>query len=80
MNLFYEALGYTEEMRLNGIEPEVFRWSEYIKENAVQSPVCLQSHIIEYLNKHSEKFREKYERDYERWAGSCSPENFRDSE
>jgi hypothetical protein len=78
LNEFYSALGYTDEMQKAGIEPEVFRWQEYSKDSAVESPFCLQSRIAVYLNKHSSTFREKYGREYDRWAGSCPPDIFRE--
>lgn len=77
---FYRALGYTDEMRIAGIEPEVFRWSQYTKDDAVKSPFCLQSLIIEYLNQHSEDFRKQYGRDYASWIGTCASENLRDTD
>lgn len=77
---FYSALGYTDKMREAGIEPELFRWSEYTKDGAVKTVFCLQAHIIAYLHKYSAMFREKYGRDYISWLRSCTPENFRDAE
>jgi hypothetical protein len=38
---FYRLLGYTEEMHLSGIEPEVFVWHCYHKDNCLKTEACL---------------------------------------
>jgi hypothetical protein len=48
-----------------GILPDEFIWEEYVKDCAVNFESCLQMHIIEYLNKHSTIFKEKYDNQYE---------------
>ena len=79
LDIFYQALGYTREMQRAGIEKEFYRWSEFTKDHAIESPACLQNKIIEYLKIHSKLFLEKFASEYESWAGSCAPENLRDT-
>jgi hypothetical protein len=59
LNEFYAAFGYTKEINKTGILPEEFIWEEYIKDGASHTE-CMQTHLIEYLNIHSGKFRSKY--------------------
>jgi len=77
---FYKALGYTEELIKAELKQEGFSWTDYHSDNAVKANFCLQPKIIEYLNKHSEKFREKYGNQYASWAGSCTSDKISDSE
>jgi len=74
MNEFYYALGYTDDMHENGIEPEFYRWSVFSKDNSIKSAFCLQNKIAAYLNKHSASFRGKYGAAYE----GCASENLQD--
>ena len=60
INEFYEALGYTAEIRRAGLLADEFIWAEYRKDGCAKSGVCLQAKIIEYLNKHSALFAQKY--------------------
>ncbi|MDP3088267.1 MAG: hypothetical protein Q8M99_08820 [Methylotenera sp.] len=46
---FYQALGFTDNIHNNGELPEEFIWSEYHKDDAKRSDVCLQANIITYL-------------------------------
>jgi len=72
---FYHALGYTGEMQKLGVEPEFYRWNEFSKDHSIESELCLQSKIIEYLHIHSAVFRKSYGDTYERLKGSCPTEN-----
>lgn len=74
---FYRAIGYTTELQEANVDPEVFIWTEYTQDNAVKASVCLQANIVEYLNRHSQLFREKYGSEYEGWAGKCAAKNVR---
>jgi hypothetical protein len=67
---FYSALGYTHSMAKAGVLPDEFIWDEYIKDGAASSTACMQMHIIEYLSKHSEGFREKYGDQYKSWIAT----------
>lgn len=58
-NVFYAALGFTEEMRRSGIEAEYFIWSEYHKDGAEKTDEDLQLKITEYLVKHCNEFENK---------------------
>jgi hypothetical protein len=75
LGAFYHALGYTDDMQKLGIEPEFYRWTEFSKDNPIESELCLQSKIIEYLNVHSSVFRKNYGGTYESLTGACPPEN-----
>lgn len=62
MNAFYQSLGYSDDVAKAGVLPEEFVWLEYIH-NAGYS-VCLQMHIINYLQSHSPAFAEAYRKEY----------------
>lgn len=68
---FYEALGYTEEIRRTGLAAEEFLWERYRRDGAVKSGRCLQSLIAAYLNEHSAKFKEESVREYDEMGGKC---------
>jgi len=68
---FYKALGYTDDVMKSGLLPEEFIWSEFHKDNCKKSEVCLQVKIIEYLNKHSATFKDKYAEQCKIWLASC---------
>lgn len=67
---FYKAFGYTEDIAKSGLLPEEFIWEEYIKGNALVFTECLQVHIIEYLRKHSDKFKHKYGEQAMNWIAA----------
>lgn len=68
---FYEALGYTEEVRRTGVMPDEFIWQEFTRDNADASPCCLQAKILEYLIRHSGTFKKKYGAEATEWAKAC---------
>ena len=76
---FYRLLGYTEEMHQSDIEPEVFVWELYHKDNSLKAEVCLQANLLKYLNQHSQKFITKYAAQYTSAAGSCTSNKINDS-
>lgn len=76
---FYGLLGYTEEMRQSCIDPEVFVWEHYRKDNCLKAEVCLQANIIDYLNINSAKFQNEYTIQYTNWRGSCKSDKLRDT-
>jgi hypothetical protein len=76
---FYRLLGYTEEMRQSGLEPEVFVWQDYHKDNCLKTEACLQANIINFLNIYSEKFQNEYISQYANWRGSCKSVKIRDT-
>ncbi len=58
---FYAEFGYTMDMSKAGVLPDEFIWTEYIKgANAEIFANCMQVHIIGYLTKYSDTFREQY--------------------
>jgi len=73
---FYKALGYTDEIMESGLLPEEFIWYEYHKDNSEKSEACLQAKIIEYLLKHSEKFKKESANEVQHWFGSCVDKKF----
>ena len=80
IHALYELFGYTNEMRINQVEPEYYIWENYIKESAPKEQLCLQAIIITYLNDNSEKFREDYSEAYENWLGTCNSNKLRETE
>ncbi|MEI7843348.1 MAG: hypothetical protein WCI39_09970 [Gallionellaceae bacterium] len=64
--VFYAEFGYTEDIKKSGLMPEEFIWAEYIKDGK-SHPNCLQMHIVGYLNKHSDLFKQKYGHLYGQW-------------
>jgi hypothetical protein len=64
---FYKAFGYSTDIAKAGILPDEFMWDEYIRDTAVNFNSCFQIHLIEYLFKHSDPFREKYGKQFESW-------------
>ncbi|MDP3088265.1 MAG: hypothetical protein Q8M99_08810 [Methylotenera sp.] len=65
---FYKVFGYTNELAKEGIGADEFIWDNYVKKKEFDA--CLQMHIVEYLNKHSLKFRELYGEQYEGYVKS----------
>ena len=59
MDKFYETLGYTHELELQGVLAEDYIWEEYASSSATLT-ACYQKHIIEYMLKNSPLFKKKY--------------------
>ena len=76
---FYNALGYTDQIRNTGLSFDEFIWLEYRKDNCCKPDECLQAKIINYLIKYSATFMKKYATQYENWLGSCFDEMTQDS-
>lgn len=68
----YEALGYSNEIKQSGVLPDEFVWAEYRMPESPQSPMCLQTKIINYLKKHVAAFEEQYSEQLAGWAGCCA--------
>jgi len=68
---FYEALGYTKEIKKLGLVPEEFFWEEYRRDGSRKNQTCFQVKIIEYLNRHSAANKEKYAVQFESWLANC---------
>ncbi len=68
---FYEALGYTEEIKKSGLFPEEFIWEEYRKDGSRKNRSCFQIKITQYLNMHSATYKEKYAVQFESWLANC---------
>ncbi len=60
MGKFYEAMGYTHEMRMSGLLADEFIWEEYVKHSTPFLSACYQKHLIEYLLKNSLSFKKEY--------------------
>ncbi len=71
---FYQAFGYSSEMRKWGVLPDEFMWEEYFSGSEEESAACFQVHLIEYLFKHSASFRKEYEHMYEHWIAALNVE------
>jgi hypothetical protein len=69
---FYKALGYTDKTKKSGLLPEEFIWVEYHKDGSKKTEICLQLKIIEYLNKQSAAYKERYAAQFEYWLAKCN--------
>ena len=69
---FYEIFGFTHALRQLGIVPEEFIWDKYVnaKTKALNFDICMQIHLIEYLEKYSETFMKKYGNQYKAWKAA----------
>jgi len=76
---FYAEFGYTEDIKKSGLMPEEFIWTEYIKDGK-NRPSCIQMHIVEYLNKHSKTFKQKYGHLYAQWRADHELEKIKATE
>jgi 3-dehydroquinate synthetase len=63
---FYKEFGYTAEIAKTGILADEFIWDNYVKDRSLDA--CLQMHIVQYLIKHSLKFKELYVHCYEEYV------------
>ena len=72
VNDFYNALGYTDEIRAAELCFDDYLWNEYRKEDSCKTEACLQSRLIEYLIKYSSTFIRKYAHQYESWLKRCN--------
>jgi len=63
---FYYAVGYTDDMAKAMVMPDEFVWDEYVSN--VGYSVCLQKHILDYLNKNSPAFSENYGEAYNKFV------------
>lgn len=71
---FYKIFGYTADLARAGILPEEFIWEEFLSDSAKKCDTCFQLHIVEYLIKHSESFKKKYDKSYENWIAAHAKE------
>jgi len=78
LNSFYETFGYTTALALKGILAEEFIWTEYISPTSAKHTSCLQMHIIEFLNKHSAKFRGLYGGESKGWLATHAAGRIKD--
>jgi hypothetical protein len=69
MNTFYSEMGYTEEMRLNGVLPDEYIWETFVKESR-HSHCCYQLHIMSFLCKFSTDFLQKYAHKCRDWLAT----------
>ena len=69
---FFNALGFTKEVKETGMCFEDYIWCEYKKYNSSKPDACLQARIFEYLIKFSPAFMEKYGQIYESCIGNCN--------
>jgi len=64
---FYRMFGYTPQASKAGLLPDEFIWSEYTNNAAADYSSCIQMHIVEYLGKHSDTFRQEYGTRWQNW-------------
>ena len=69
LNKFYETFGYTAEVAKRGILADEFIWTEYIAEEGKYAD-CYKMHIVEYLCKHSTKFKNLYGINIDKWLAA----------
>jgi hypothetical protein len=67
LDVFYQELGYTPEIRKAGLLPDEFIWEKYIKGDPSTFAGCLQMHIVEYLAKNSITFINEFGYQYQTW-------------
>ena len=67
MGKFYEAMGFTPDMKRQGLLADEFIWEEYVKDSSPNLSACYQKHIIEYLLKNSPSFKEVYGQQLTEW-------------
>ena len=67
---FYQAFGYSKDMREWGVLPDDFMWEEYLCDTKGQYSACFQMHIIEYLLKHSPSFVNEFGRQCDVWIAA----------
>jgi hemerythrin len=60
LDAFQAELGFTKLAMYKKVLFDEFIWSEYIKENAPQSPADLQARLVSYLVERCQAFRQKY--------------------
>jgi len=63
---FYYSIGYTDDMAKARIVPDEFVWDEYLNNSGYS--ICLQKHILDYLNNHSPTFYESYGEQYDEFV------------
>ena len=68
---FYQALGYSNDMRKWGLLPNHFIWEEYLSDTS-KNPLCFQLHMIEYLMKYSAPFLKMYGHQCDDWIATLS--------
>jgi hypothetical protein len=68
---FYQAFGYSNDMRKLGILPNQFIWEEYLSDTAKNS-LCFQLHTIEYLIKYSAPFLKMYGEQCDDWIAALT--------
>ncbi len=70
---FYAALGFTAEIRREGIYEEEYLWREFRrKDHSNKSIICLQLKIIDYISRHSATFKEEYAEQCAYWIDCCN--------
>lgn len=65
---FYQVFGYGADPEMHtDVLPDEFIWAEYINNPQADFSSCIQVHIIEYLNAHSEAFQSEYGKHFGKW-------------
>jgi hypothetical protein len=71
LDAFYQALGYSETIHSEGISHDEFIWDIYMKDGSDKSKNCLKKRLIEYLQKNSMEFVDKYGENLSDWLAPC---------
>ncbi len=71
LNEFYQVFGYRiDPAQQPDLLPDEFIWAEYVNDPKSDLSSCIQVHIIEYLNTHSDCFRKEFGGHFERWMAN----------
>ena len=71
---FYQAFGYSDDMRKWGVLPDDYLWEEFLCDSKSKYSACFQIHIIEYLLKHSPLFVNEHWHQCDNWIAALNKE------
>ena len=71
---FYQAFGYSKDMRKWGVLPDDYIWEEFLCDSKRKFSACFQIHIIEYLLKHSASFVNRFGHQCDVWIAALNME------
>jgi hypothetical protein len=74
LETFYQAFGYSNDMRKWGVLPDDYIWEEFLCDIKEESSACFQIHIIEYLLTHSSSFVNEYGHQCDAWIAALNRE------
>jgi hypothetical protein len=74
LDAFYQAFGYSNDMRKWGVLPDDYLWEEYLCDVKRERSACFQIHVIEYLLKYSPSFVNEYGFQCDAWIEALDKE------